>query len=492
MTASAVDVPRQAAGSCQRCGQVYVVEIPPAGTWAMGAIVSRFRYCAACHRYVGRSCCWEPEAVACVDCASKPVPVGESDGPDAAVARAAADQIPGMLDQLEEIVRRVAAMPSDGGAVEALEDAWLEAGSLLVGVDSCRDRTAKRLRYGAWSSPTILMQLSTELDAHLARRAAAVAELRSAFGATSGGLVGISVGGPHPARPTPPPSPATSSAAAEPAPPAAARSAPPPMPRALGPAAAGPAPPLPVPEAADDRSPGRRRARLLGVAALAGVLVIASVAGAMAIDRAGRGTPIAVLPGGSAGPVTSSSADITASAPAISRSTLVDFDQLRMGPGMSSGALVVLAGEPQVAAFPTAVDRSLELIGPQPATVCVDPGGTVGLGARLSFTVFLRQPASAGLMDVAIGEPDGPVAAQIPALSLQRLAAAKWHTITLGWTEDGVELAIDGAEPDLLEPQPPDGVPASSSAPGMACLHVAGQPAGENASLLVDTLRLDS
>lgn len=99
--------------------------------------------------FVGRSCCWDAVAVACVRCAaSRPlVDTPEPPAPDLNAARSAIRELDAAIAALAELEEGIEAAGDREEALNAWEDAWLAAGALMSRVESCRDAAASRLEH---------------------------------------------------------------------------------------------------------------------------------------------------------------------------------------------------------------------------------------------------------------------------------------------------------------------------------------------------------
>lgn len=145
--ATAVNAERSVTGACQRCGRRVQLSQPARGDpdLDLDQAKAHFRFCGACRRYVGRSCCWSPEAVACTDCAR-------------ALAVASADELEPARRALAELRISIRGMESVGigldsvvgaAAAEAAAASWQEAwwgvSWLVTRAESSRDAVSRRL-----------------------------------------------------------------------------------------------------------------------------------------------------------------------------------------------------------------------------------------------------------------------------------------------------------------------------------------------------------
>ncbi|HET6745465.1 MAG TPA: hypothetical protein VFH90_06400 [Candidatus Limnocylindria bacterium] len=144
--------------SCERCGRRVELQPPAPGDRDLGLdrIKAAFRYCSGCQLFIGRTCCWQPEAIACtVDAPRFAVSVDRlpAQGPNHsardATARSALEGMAASLEELERIEVPVGdprGSDTDRGlAKRAWVDAWGEIASLVARIETSRDAAAKSL-----------------------------------------------------------------------------------------------------------------------------------------------------------------------------------------------------------------------------------------------------------------------------------------------------------------------------------------------------------
>jgi hypothetical protein len=145
---------RPVTGSCERCARGHDLLIPEPGSGDLDfqRIVARFGWCAGCDRVVGRTCCWDVSAGLCPDCAALRA-AQEPSLTDAVLTRNALFGLSAATESLNSLGRRLRRLPvtDEERARNGWEDAWLEAGVLIVRADSAADTAHGR---GAAASVT--------------------------------------------------------------------------------------------------------------------------------------------------------------------------------------------------------------------------------------------------------------------------------------------------------------------------------------------------
>jgi hypothetical protein len=139
---------RPVTGSCERCRQDHDLLIPEPGLGDLHLerIAERFGWCAGCDRLVGQRCCWVADAALCAGCSTDLTTPG-SPLTDASLTNNALNAIAAAASSLAAAEARLGKVPvrDEDRARNAWEDAWLEAGALVVRADSAA-RVVRRRR----------------------------------------------------------------------------------------------------------------------------------------------------------------------------------------------------------------------------------------------------------------------------------------------------------------------------------------------------------
>jgi hypothetical protein len=449
------------AGYCERCGQRFEL-LPPepdARDLNLESIKSVFRYCASCHQFAGRSCCWNPEAVACIVCAPR-TPAGKKaprrragvTNPDR-VARDALSELSaavGALGQVAEVVEPTR-MPRDGQARAAWDEAWWATSWLVARAESSRDVVSKQL----WTEGRSPDDADHELKADFQR---VLADYETRLRTVGARLL-------HSGRRV-----STTTA----------------------------------PKQEADHRPRRPRLRSLVLPAAAAVLLIAVAAGLAsgAFGNLVGSLPTApsstenpgLTPGGGAGGVLGggpSTPTPTATTPPLV--TVVEFDTLVMGRLAAGTGASAVVGAPEVVSFPSPFDRSVRLAGAAAEGFCLSPPGIRGGEATVALSIFLEATPGAGTLGLEATPPVG--AGRMVSLSLQPLARSpldRWYRVTTNWDADGrVDVALtDMASEATVHEERLTARAISEVRPaGSICVTLDGM--GPDAGILVDNVRLE-
>ena len=145
---------RPVTGSCERCARGHDLLIPEPGSGDLDfpRIGARFSWCAGCARVVGRTCCWDSSAGLCADCAAlRAVP--QRSLSDAVLARNALSGLTAATESMDALEERLHRLPvtDESEARNGWEDAWLEAGVVIVRAESAAEIASAR---GAAASVT--------------------------------------------------------------------------------------------------------------------------------------------------------------------------------------------------------------------------------------------------------------------------------------------------------------------------------------------------
>ena len=153
---------------CDLCGRRLDLHGPAPGELGLDRIGTVFRSCVSCGRSVGTACCWDREALACVDCLStRKVRLPDTkagqrrEGPAARRA----------LAQLSSAVLALQRFGSDRRlsgqlALPDWEDAWWKAGWLILKTESAGDVAVQRLQAlsaATKTNATLVAELAAQL-----------------------------------------------------------------------------------------------------------------------------------------------------------------------------------------------------------------------------------------------------------------------------------------------------------------------------------------
>lgn len=396
---------RRATGYCERCAQRLDLLIPEPGSTdlELRRVEDLIRFCAGCSRYVGRACCWRPDDAACADCAAGVVSVKDNGGTGTDAVGSGAMRVlaeaPAELTEVEEHAAASAAAADRDRAVDAWEDAWLEAGTLSARVDSAGGAVVKRVAEPAAApggrSDEPRRQLRRLMQASAARREAAVRALAQA---------GTRIASRFEERIRPRPG----------------------------------APPAPTP-----------RSRAIPRMAAIVVIVLLAAVGVAAIGELQRlDTEAGATPGPERSPLAGGASDPSPTVAEVQTVAETAFDLRVLGPLTVEPPIVRVDGSAEVAAFPTSFDRSLRLTGPGLAGLCVD-GNTVR-DAPVSVAFDLMQPSGATPPSVLLTFAPGQTreSFEVGQELLSELQPGEWFGLEMTWEQDGSARA---------EVQPRDG-----------------------------------
>lgn len=469
------------AGYCERCGRRFGL-LPPqpgAGDLGLESVKSVFRYCVSCSQFVGRGCCWNPDAVACTTCVPPRAPGApplldtEAAPHDReAQVRLALSELTAATGGLADVAHAIepAHPRSRPAARTAWDAAWWATGWLVIRAESSRDAASKLLwrRAADDSHP--------ELSAEFRRGLASYdAELRTVD-------MGLIASG-----------------------------------RRIALLEAGP-------EVRRAASPPRRRA-LLPIVAAAALLVAVVGIGSGAIDRlvpGGGGPPAAgdaeaagsergaVLgggPGTSADPAAeatpdasatpAATPDASAAAPATPAATpdavlaSVEFDTMRMGALEEGSGITDLAGRPEVVSFPSPFDRSLRLAGDGSSGFCLAP--SLEPGAAIVLTVDLYpEMTPAGSLEIVLATGVGDHAlVSLPLTLLADEPPERWYRASISWPGAGeAQLELrDVGDGRLVTSESLASRAAPAGGSGSVCVSVVGSP--PEGGILLDNVTVE-
>ena len=430
---------------CDFCGRRFDLSAPEPGELGLDRIGTVFRSCATCGRSVGIVCCWDQAMLACVDCAStrKARVIATSrarqKGEGPAVRRA--------LAQLSAAVLGLQRFGRDrrlNGQLTILdwEDAWWEAGWLILNAESRGDAAVERLRASRATKANA---------AHVAEFDALV----DAYGQARGHLEArlVAVGRPlrHQAR------------------------------HALRPLR------------------GTRLAVATGLFVVA-LTVTTVMAAASILGTTMHGVAPISSSGAEqrAGGVLGTSQAQATPAPGASTRVralvaMLNFDVLRIGPlAGASSDLARVIGHAEVASFPSPFDRSIRLSGAGPDGFCLANDHLSGGGVSVTVDLYAEEAVTTGSLELVATAPDGFVTvASIPERVLRRLSAERWYRVSAEWMP-GTREVIDVSERGLgtLFVDSLDlAAGSASSDPHGLCVWALGMPG--KTQLLLDNLHVE-
>lgn len=446
---------------CERCGQRFELQQPAPGERDLGLDVTKttFRYCTSCQLFVGRACCWNPDAVACIIdappsalIAVRLLGTAPDESSNEAAARRGLEESAASIEALEQFEWAAALAPRSDtdreAARRAWDDAWWSIGWLIARVETSRDAAAKAIwRTSAQPGAPSAEDLNGALAALDRRygRARAVTEARLHVAAES-----------------------------------------------LAPTRRRQWLPAPLRRVAPAVTVGV----LTGVAALtfsmAALLQLGylnaftSNASAVASQREG-----AVL-GGGASAVPSSSADSTP-APFAPQAVIArfDFDELRIG--LLAGAsdeIDSVTGAAEVVAFPSPFDRSIRVLGNGSHRFCVPSAELDEGGISFEMDLYAKAAFTAGRLRLSFAPTStGATVVSVPLQRLRSLRPEAWHHLrALSMPRQPVAISIgetaQGQPHRLTVPLVHD----ARAVPGTVCIAVSGM--AQDAELLIDNLQV--
>jgi hypothetical protein len=450
-------------GFCERCGQRYEFARPAPGERDLGLdrIQATFRYCPSCQLYVGRTCCWNPDAVACIVDAPPfalstsllPGIMPEGSSHEVVVRRGIAE-LAASLDAIEKIHRRMGLLPQTDKEREIArsvwDDAWWAVGCLIARAETSRDAAAKALRRVAAGADAPTTEDQTDQLTRLVAtydRARAMIEARLV-------AVGKSLAPRHRRK------------------------------RFI------------VPRARLERA-------TIGIGALAAVGVLAF--GAAALLQLGYVNPYApdgaalashpegAVLGRAGGPEPSGSAPSTP-APHAPTAVIVwmDFDELRIGPlAGSSDEVGKVVGGPEVVAYPSPFDRSIRVVGKGSHRFCMPTPNLEEARVSFEMSIYSETRVISGGLKLSVAPPGaGPTAARVPLKLVDGLALQAWHRLRVEWTPRQPVAITLGDAP--LGPTPTTTLPPAHdtrAVAGAVCVTVSGM--APDAVVLLDKLRVE-
>ena len=433
-------------GHCQRCGGEHLIPLPDRGSHdlALDRVAAALRFCVGCGRYVGRSCCWRPGAVACLDCAEaaslrRSLPATESPMPAGPPGLHDVELAVHELHRLSELLAHGGREDADPREDIAWTETWSEAGLLNARIQSARDAVAKKI----WDPPVATrfeaIETDRQVEALLRDRDLALTHIE-----------GVLASQPrqHHARE------------------AESRT---PLDR--------------VTVAGTILAVAVLTAGIVGVASGAWSRAILSVRSAPPVDRE---SPVSVA----------SPSDSVATGSPLATASLSaaygewTFDDLRMGP-IATQSDPAARGGGEVVAFPTAVDRSVRLsAGDEP--LCLGQDAFAGSPGAASVDLHVRDaPARVGLGISLTTAPDQAHAVTIALDELGGTIRNTWITLGLTWSQAAtVDLQAAPRDSGSLLAQASLTASDAPATDAAACLwRLGGSPGGE---MLIDNVRIEN
>jgi hypothetical protein len=413
----------------------------------LDGIKAHFRFCAGCQLFVGRACCWNPDAVACVVDAPLLAPTAALRAslfpykPDDAEAQRSLSELARSIETLEQpnlVAGPLARTESDLKVRRAQwDDTWWAIGWLVARVETNRDAAAKAI----WRIPASESALSNgDLSDQLASLDERYVRVRARIEAAM--------------------------------------------------LAAG--------ESSQD---GRRmrvdrtRVAVGAFAAVAVVLVAVIQPWNLSVFTNGSATasrPEGAVLGGAAGPSQSNGGAPTP-LPDTPQAVIatVDFDELRIG--QLAGATQEIGsvkGGAEVIPFPSPFDRSIRVVGDGSHTFCVPVAKLRDGAIAVAMDVYFETPIASGRLTLSVTPPGfDPKAVRVPLRQLRGLKAEAWHRLRAIWTPGRpVAIAIGDPSAGPLETMDPLPADVGHSEAGSVCVAVSDM--ANDAVLLLDNLQV--
>lgn len=168
------------------------------------------------------------------------------------------------------------------------------------------------------------------------------------------------------------------------------------------------------------------------------------------------------------------------------------FDLLPVGPLEVEPPVVRVVGAPQVVAFPSPLDRSLELIGAGDAGLCVGLAGMDRGPILVGFDVYLDSAPTGTLKVTADAGAASPVTLAVAPQQLTGLAPDRWYGLILQWDGES-DATIEGGVRDTGQPvfmaQLEPAADTTTFADQSTCLALSS--ASDDGGLMIDNLRVE-
>jgi len=171
---------------------------------------------------------------------------------------------------------------------------------------------------------------------------------------------------------------------------------------------------------------------------------------------------------------------------------MLDFDILRIGPLKGASADVAgVIGHADVASFPSPFDRSIRFSGTGPNGFCLANDHLAAGGVSVTVDLYAVQPITSGSLELVATAPDGFVTvASIPERVLRRLSAERWYRVKADWmpgTREVIDVSERGLGTLFVDSLDVSTAPPSSD-PHSLCVRASGMP--QSTQLLLDNLRV--
>jgi hypothetical protein len=423
---------------CEGCGHRFDLPGPEPGELGLDRVARQFRCCPGCGRFVGISCCWDQQLVACASCvaagSATPNVARPSDvkatGP---FARRALANLSSSVLAVQRLAEDPKAMRVGMLTLAHWEDSWWQTAWLVVRTETSTDAATAALslvRGGGSRRLALVAEFEGLVDAYGKARATVDERL-------------VASGRPHRESARHPPQPLR----------------------------------------------GPRLAAITAVFVTLLTISTALAAGALL----GGGLNQAAQPEGSVLGASIAPKGTPAVPPSAHTTQLVaqlDFDTLRIGALNGAGAdLGEVTGAAVVASFPSPFDRSARLSGSGPNGFCLHAPLSPG-AMSTTLDLYAASPSAAGSLQLIVNTADGSSRmATIPARLLQRLLPEHWYRIEATWQAANL----------VLEVSPPDENPVLIESLLVAngtrrsgngfCLSAIGMPAQQQ--LFIDNVRVE-
>jgi hypothetical protein len=450
---------------CEICARRYELRGPEPGELGLDRIETAFRFCGTCGLAIGRACCWNSEAVACVACAplgqTSPLPqppTGEKG--KVRLARRALAQLANsvLASQRLAIALDARLKLRETSALSSWEDVWWDAGWLMLRIESYRGVATEAVLGASFSEPARARISDVTLIGRGGRFPALATELRGQLDVYQEARAAIEkrlVAAGRPLRDS------------------------------------ERRPPQPL------RGPRLAVATAVFIAVLTvttGVAGVAILGGALE-QPSGVGQNPAERTGGVLGkraePSTPPPSAGVPHEPALV--ALVDFNVLRIGSLAGAGGDIAgVTGNAEVVPFPSPFDRSVRLTGPEPDGFCVAGDQLSGGSVSVAIDIYAKAAFATGSLDLILTPRTGQVtAARIPLNLLGSLPPEHWYHLLATWGP-GTTIAVDVSEGEhgrLLSETLSSGATTDVSGGRGLCLAASGMSTGTQ--VLLDNVQVE-
>jgi hypothetical protein len=450
---------------CEICARRFDLRGPEPGELGLDRIETAFRFCSTCGLAVGRACCWNSEAVACVACAPvgqtsrlRHPPTGEKG--KVRLARRALAQLANsvLASQRLAIALDARLKLRDRAELSSWEDVWWDAGWLILRIESYRDVATEAVLQASFSETARARISDVPLVGRGGRFPALATELQGQLDVYQDARTAIEkrlVAAGRPLRD------------------------------------------------AERRPPQPLRGPRLAVATAVFVAVLTVTTGAAGVAILGgaleQPSGVGQNPAERTGGVLGKRAEPSAPAPSAAVPhepelvALVDFNVLRIGSlAGASDAIDGVTGNAEVVAFPSPFDRSVRLTGPEPDGFCVAGDQLTSGSVLVALDLYSEAPLATGSLELFLSPRTGEVTpARIPLNLLGSLPPKHWYHLEATWGS-GTTLAVDVSDGEhgrvLSEKLPPVTTTQGSGGQGL-CLAASGMSTGMQ--LLLDNVQVE-